>query len=179
MKRNYLNDIEGIRGRRQYFNLPIYIFLVGFLISVEICTLIPLFEGNFEPNTWLEDIYTGTVTIAILILPFLLLSVFNRFFFGKIVCVLNDEGLHFKDGLIRWNDIVCLKYSATCLSQRHFRVAYVEVACKNENIKIKSAPLYVMSAVKRFNPNIKTKTDKSVLWIVAVVIIIGAIVSAI
>ncbi len=179
MKHNHLKDLIGERIRHQYFNFPIYIFLSILLLAFEIVTFIPLFESDFNFNKWTEDIFASVFTITIFIAPCIVFSVLNRFFFGKIVCVLNDEGIHYKDGLIKWNDILSVKYNITHIGRFHFRPAYIDVVCKNKTIQIESVPLYMFSIVKKFNVDIKIKNDKMIWVIVTTIIITPIIISAV
>ncbi len=178
MKHNHLRDLIGVRVRRQYFNLPIYMFLLIFLLIVESFAVISLFEGNFNFEFWIEDVVLKSlITLGIFVTPCIFLSTLNRFFFGKIVCVLNEEGIHYKDGLIKWSDIKCIEYSITAMSRQHFQTAYVDVVCINTTIRIKSVPLYIFSLVKKFNADIKTKHDKTIWVLLTVVIIIPLVCS--
>lgn len=179
MKHNHLKNLNGVRIRHQYFNFLIYILLTILIVVIEMVTFIPLFEGNFNFGKWAEDIFTSIFTITIFIVPCIVFSVLNRFFFGKIVCVLNEEGIHYKDGLIKWNDIVSIEYNITAVSRIHFRPAYIDVICKNKTIQIESVPLYMFSTVKKFNADIKTKKDKMIWVILATIILAPIIISAV
>lgn len=109
--------------------------------------------------------------MAMFILPCLVLSALNRFFFGKLVCVLSEEGIHYKDGLIKWDNISHIKYTPTVFGRHHFWPANMDVVCKNETINIVSVPLYMFPAVKKFCPDIKTKMDKTFFTMLAILLI--------
>lgn len=173
MKHNHLKDIAGERIRRQYFNVPILLFISTLVMVFEFLVFASLYEGNFKLDKWMQDI-TGILTIIIWVVPFVVLSVLNRFFFGKIVCVLNEEGIHYKDGLIKWSDILSIQYNMTGFGHVDNR-AYIEVVCKKITVQIKSVPLYMFSIVKKFNSDIKTKKDKAIWIYVAITIILPII----
>ena len=179
MKHNHLKDITGIRIRHQYFNCPIYMSLCILLIVSLMTMFVPLFENDFHFSKWMDDIFEAVFAITIFIVPCTILSVLNRFFFGKIVCVLNGEGIHYKDGLIKWNDILSIEYNITEFGRTRFRSAYIDVVCKNKTIQIKSVPLYMFSLVKKYNADIETKKDKMVWVVIAASIIISIIISAV
>ncbi|MBR3979253.1 MAG: hypothetical protein IKJ94_06495 [Oscillospiraceae bacterium] len=179
MKQKQPKDLIGIQIRRQYFNIPIFIFLSVLLLAFETVTFVPLFESNFSFNKWLDDIFASVFTLSILIIPCVILSVLNRFFFGKIICVLNEEGIYYTDGLIKWDDILGIRYHITFLGRTHFQPACVDIACKKATIQIKSAPLYMLSVAKKYNPDINIKKDRMIWILVASVIVIPIIASAV
>ena len=179
MKHNNLKGLIGVWIRRQYFNFPIYIFLSILLLAIEIVTFIPLFESDFNFDKWSEDVFASIFTTTIFIIPCIVFSVLNRFFFGKIVCVLNEQGIHYKDGIVKWNDILSIEYNITHFGRFYFRPAYIDVVCKNKTIQIESVPLYMFSAIKKFNVDIKTKNDKMIWVIVATIIITPIVISAV
>ncbi len=171
--KNSLADINGIKIRRQYFNLIIYIYLV-LLVSLTI-----LFATcEIASNRFTFSEYFKSVTIAFkivlgVILPFVILSVFNRFTFGKIICVLNAEGIHYKDGCIKWDNITEMKYNITSFSRVHYAPAFITIICKNDVINIVSAPLLMFYYAKRFKSDIKFKKDNSVCFIIGIIVIIA------
>lgn len=177
MKNNF-KDVFGMRIRRQYFNFPIFITFLVFWLCFGFFTFIPLFRGNFDFENWKNDVFASALAIRIFIFPCSIFSVLNRFFFGKIVCVLNEEGIHYKDGFIKWNDVLSIKYHITHIGRFRFRPAYIDVVCKNETIQIKSVPLYMLSIIKNFNTDIKTNNDK-MIWAIVAIIIIPIIISAV
>lgn len=177
MKNNPLKDISGTPIRHQYFNFPIYIVLFVLLVAFSIITFVPLFEGNFNFSKWMESAFSCVFMALVFIIPFLVLSVFNRFFFGKIVCVLNEEGINYQDGLIPWNDISCIKYNMTYFGKAYFQRASIDVICGETLIQIKSVPLYSLSVAKKFHTDIKIKMDK-MLWVIIAILIVASILTA-
>ena len=174
MKPNPLKNIDGVRIRRQYFNGPIYVLFSIWVLIIVIFAIISFSDGNFSFYKWLDVICESAFTIAIFIIPWIILSVLNRFFFGKIVCVLSEEGIHHEGGLIKWNNISRIEYNIPTLNRYPLRLiaAHIDVVCKNETIKITSVPLYMFSVVKKSHPDIKTKMDKTVWGLVALTIFI-------
>ena len=177
MKHTQRKDVGGVRIRRQYFNYPICIFLSVWLICVEVGTCLYLVEHSFHFDQWRENMLDLTFIVAKFIAPFLVLSVLNRFFFGKIVCVLNEEGIRYKNGIIKWYDIVSIKYHIMDLNKFHYRPSYIDVVCKNKTVQIKSAPLYMFSFVKKSNADIEIKTDITVWGILALHILAPIIIT--
>ena len=153
--------------------------LAVWVVVFELITCIPLFDGNFNVEKWTEQVLVSVMVAGIDLVLCVGLSVLNRFFFGEIVCVLNEDGIHHKDRLVKWNDILGVEYTVTHVARFYFRPAYVDVVCKNETIRIASVPLYMLSLAKKFNPNIKIKRDVTPLVIAAAILIIPIIISAV
>ncbi len=167
MKKDQLNRMQGIKIRRQYFNYflgsvlgiaPIMLFFI--LVRWQLAGTVDLRER--------AGVLGKYFLIAFLILlPFIVLSVINRFYFGRTICVLDKKGIHCEDGLIEWKEIERLEYTSA-----HFRrygsshVCFVLVHCGRKTVKIKSAPLYMLHEAKKFAPHIKIKMD---IWRVVVV----------
>ena len=170
MTRERAKSLRGVKIRRQYFNVCIF-FLLCFALGVfQSFTFIPLIEGYFSFSEWRENL-ASPLALMVLSAPLIFFSILNRFLFGKIVCVLNEEGIHYKYGLIRWDRIVRIEYQIASYSKnpRYHQHACIAVVCKNTTIKIQSAPLYILSAAKKFRPNIKTKIDKTI-WLTLITI---------
>ncbi len=169
MKNNNLKEINGNRIRRQYFNIIIYIYLGLLLELIILFATCEIALGRFEIIEYIKSIRTAFALITAVLLPFVILSLLNRFCFGKTLCVLNDDGLHFSDGCIKWNEIKEMHYNMTSLSKYHFSPAFVTVICGNKEIKLNSVPLFLFKYVKKYNPDIKIKKDNTVFFIVAVI----------
>ncbi len=177
MKNNPLKDISGTPIRHQYFNFPIYIVLSTLMVAISLITFVPLLEGDFNSDKWIEEFFSIVFLAAIFIIPCLVLSVFNRFFFGKIVCVLNEEGINYQDGLIQWHDISCIKYNMTHWGKFNFRHASIDVISGETVIRIKSVPIYAISVAKKYYPELKVKMDK-MLWILIAILVAVPIISS-
>ena len=94
MKKNELRDIDGKKIRRQYFNTPlIFLFSLMFAIPYSI-TVFSLALGKYEQYELLSTLKSSVLVCVILSLPFLILRTLNKHFFGKIICVLNQKGIH-------------------------------------------------------------------------------------
>ncbi len=171
MKSNSLKDLDGIRIRRQFLNYFIFILMLIFLFFLIIRTLNPIFDGYFSFVPWLESIGMLVLKICGLSLPFIILSVLNTFFFGKIVCVINEYGIYYNNGFISWEDVLLLKYEMVELGRFHYYPTYITVVCKDRKIEITSAPLYMYFVAKKFKHNIRIRIDKTVFVYVAIPVI--------
>lgn len=172
MKDQSLKYREEICIRKQYFNGPIYCLLLIALLIITATASVPLSEGTFDMQEWLDDVEETIVTIAVCMFPFVILSVLNRFCFGRIVCVVSDQGVHYQGEIIVWDDIVSMRYSSTHIGRTRFDPAYMEVVCKDREFRIVSAPMYMFSVVKKFAPQVKLKPDISIPIIIVVAIVL-------
>ena len=90
-----LKKIPGIKIRRQYFEELLYLQIIGYGMLFTISCLI-------GPHT---EFLGFTVLLILTILPSLLLVFLNRFLFGRIVCVINEEGVYYYHRFIEWKAI--------------------------------------------------------------------------
>lgn len=66
--------------------------------------------GEFNLSKWTSDLLISVEVCLGFAIPFIILSLLNRRYFGKIICVINEDGIHHKDGLTKWDDIVKIEY---------------------------------------------------------------------
>ena len=162
--------------RRQYFNFIIVLHGI-FLLFAPYCRLVTgIQQGEFSLPEWLAFCLTaagGSVAFAV---PWILLSICNRRYFGKTVCVLREDGIHHANGRIPWSEIVRIEYIidtqpryATFDSSRRCRAV---VHTENESVVLLHAPFYTLRAAKRFSPGIETGLAKgSKAWIIGATVL--------
>ena len=174
-----LKDIPGEKIRRQYFNIPIYvIFSFGAALIMIILIAGPK-QDSTQAQKDFEVLATIIATGMLVLLPLAALSALNRFFFGKIICVLDNKGLHFDDGdrirFIPWSHIQSVAYEPDIPYQpRHsFRFECsntVHITTKPFNKKVEieliGAPLYLLGKMKKYRPNAKYGFTKWGLFLV-------------
>ena len=167
MIKNRLRDIEGVKIRRQYFTAPLLILGIVAIWAPFIIFALEFSAGNFNFSKWLSEVlWTGVWICFVFSVPFLILSPLNRRLFGKIVCVLNEDGIHYKDGFVRWNEIVKMEYEIDFPSGfiKHYRYCRAIIYTSKEEIVIQHAPLFLLSKVKKQNPDVQTGVSKSSKW---------------
>lgn len=172
MQNNDFRDVSGVRIRRQYFNYILLALLMIFLYSFIMRTFTPMM-GGFDIREWAERVGSLVLNIGGLTLPFAVLSVLNFFCFGKTVCVLNEEGIHYRNGIIRWDDILYLKFECVTLSKLHpYYPSYITVVCKDnlKGIEITSAPFSMALAARKYKSGIRIKPVKEIFILVGIVI---------
>lgn len=156
-----LNQINGIRIRKQYFNLFLYILLA---VLLPIIPMIFIFECERQNvsilNSWhlLWDIVTDSLpTIGVFILPLVFLSICCKFIFGKIIAVVDQKGLYLENDFIPWEDIKLVEYTAPYFSKFNHRSAYIKITVAPVGkieyvIEVSNFTLYGLRKLKKFLP---------------------------
>jgi hypothetical protein len=162
-----LNQINGTRIRKQYFNFILYVFLATLPPIIPMIFILECEKQNISIwNSWhlLWNITTEALpTIATFILPLFLLSVCSKFIFGKTIAVVEQKGLHLDNVFIPWEDIKSVEYKATHFSRFNFRAAYITItvapARKREYVvEVSNFTLYGLRKLKTHLP------PKNVRW---------------
>ncbi len=164
MSENPLKYINGKKIRTQYFNSLIYLNL--FLMSSVplLMLLIDLQKNNFVFSKWIGNVFTTIFLTLDFCLPLILLSVLNRYCFGRIVCVLDDRGIHYREGFIKWEDVNSIEYFIS--NQRRysydpFRSCRAVIYTDKGSISLLHAPFYILASIKKIKPNIPSGMSRS------------------
>ena len=170
-----LEEIEGQKIRWQYFNTYIYIML-AFLPAVPVMIIMQEFrKGNFDIwNTILEmsgAIPVIAVTYGILIAPFVILSIFNRFSFGKILGVTNENILFLENREISIKDIVKIIYHPRVMLRKKINFSYATFIVRSkenehESFDLIHFPIYGLRTIKKYNKDIKLSCDKYIWFLI-------------
>ena len=167
-----LNQINGTKIRKQYFNFILYAFLATLLPIIPMIFILECEKQNVSIwNSWhlLWDITAEALpTIAVFILPLLLLSVCCKFIFGKTIAVVEQNGLYLDSIFIPWEDIKAVEYTATHFSRFNFRAAYITItvspARKREYIvEVSNFTLYGLRILKKYLPQQTVRWTKGEL----------------
>ena len=169
-----MNQINGTKIRWQFFTWPIFILLFCMLFA-PYCTLIfSLLDGKFILSEWLSDFSISVFVCLVLAIPFIILYILNLHFFGKIICVLNSDGIHHANGLIKWDDITKIEYEIVLPSRgrssRENAYCHSVIYTKKETIKLIHTPLYFIFKVKKHKPSIDAKLSKGSKWTFGLII---------
>lgn len=179
-----LKSIDGIKIRRQYFNvilIDLLMMIPTVYLFIAVSELIS--DGKISADFW-TDTAIITPVIAAMALPFVILSLLNRYVFGKLVAVINKEGIYLENYLLPWNKIEQVHYIPHGRSRRsEMRKLYTRAvfAVKNDfgkdfDIKVNFFPLYAYFKIKKLHPEIKSKLDKADIVIFALVPIVAILV---
>ena len=182
-----LEQITGERIRRQYFNIPIYLIL-----SFSTPILIDLFSAAWKYSDSVTEDYLSFLHALIILylhilIPLVILSVLNRFCFGKVVCVLNKKGIYFYDNkviFIPWSSVKEITYAPSYPStHRSVRSCYNSVKIATMPFKkiviteIVQVPFYLLGKMKAYCPNAKYRIEKfDIICMLSIALIPSAIV---
>lgn len=157
--------------RMQYFNIILYYCAICAIWIPFMVIVISFMFGDIKWADVLETVWISLALHGMLALPFSVLSILNRFLFGKIVCVLCEDGIQLDGTLIKWKNIKKIEYQIELPSRGmflHKQYNRAIVYTKNEDITIQHAPLYILRAAKRVRPDIDariTKASKNYIWV--------------
>lgn len=171
-----LKNITGTKLRRQYFNAPLWFVLPIIPICIILIAMVLIRHNEFSFSEWLALSLNGIGLLIAIISPFIVLSVLNRFWFGKIVSVINNQGIYFENNFLPWNKINKIEYIPDTAG-RQYKInlrlyGYTRLKLTlNSGIgdeydaEIKNFPLYGLFFFKKFCPDKKIKFDaKNVIW---------------
>jgi len=185
-KNEKLLSKSGKKIRWQYFNTYIYLQL-SFLPAVPVMIMLTeLKKGNFDIWNNIVEMSGATpvllVMYGILIGPFIVLSILNRFCFGKVLAVVDDSTLLLKDREMDINNIIEIAYHPKLRSRSESSSCYATfvVQSKNggtESFDVAHFPLYGLKEIKKRNPNIKLSFDNRIWFLVLCPTVISVVIS--
>ena len=154
MKDNTLKHIDGKKIRRQYFNIPL-IILYSLMLAIPYAIFtISLCIGKFDSSTWQSTLLTSIWVCFCFSLPLLILRTLNKHFFGRIICVLTEDGIHYPKGTIRWETLEKIEYAIDTKPRykndlpKAFRTIIYTKGGKH--IVLADTPLYTVSHIKKY-----------------------------
>ncbi|MBR6793411.1 MAG: hypothetical protein IKM48_03505 [Clostridia bacterium] len=167
-KNSDLAEKDGRKIRWQYFNTYIYVQLSLIPAGPVMLIMMEFRNGNFNVLKYLAEMAGGfpmvAVIYAVLIGPFVILSVLNRFCFGKVVGVVDHSTLFLKDRKVDINKITKIVYHPK------LNCCYATLFVQNRDggttgLDVKHFPLYGVLRIKRQNPSIKLGFDKYIWFL--------------
>ena len=176
MKKNELKDIDGKKIRRQYFNAPL-IFLFSFMIAIPyLITVFSLAMGKYEQYALPSTLKSTVLVCGVLSLPFWILRALNKRFFGKIICVLNEEGIHHPKGMLKWDAIEKIEYALDTKPRYKsdpssaFR-AIVYYAQGTKHLVLEKAPISILSRIKKYRKDVDARIEGGASFLPTVLIL--------
>ena len=178
--------MAGEKIRWQYFNTYIYIML-SFMPTIGVMkTIAELKKGASDLLTILTDVANATpellAVFGLFIGPFIILSIFNRFFFGRVLATVNGETLFLEDREIPLRDIKEIVYNPRVISRRRLNFSYATLVLYSKNKSTESLdvvhfPLYGLRKIKKYNKIVKLRCDKYVWFLILCPTVTAIIVS--
>ena len=179
-----LEEIEGKKIRWQYFNTFIYIML-AFIPAVPVMIIAQeLRKGNLDIWNIIVEMSGATpvmiVMYGIFIGPFVILSIFNRFSFGKLLGVVTEDTLFLENREIPITDINKIVYHPRIMTRRSISFSYatIFIRTKANNMKpldVVHFPMYGLKEIKKYNKDIKLSCDKYIWFLILCPTVISAI----
>lgn len=186
LQKTKLKNIEGPKIRRQYFNIFLYIMLAFYPMPTILIILSEFKNADFIISELTKILFTTGMIWLVFLIPLIILSILNRFFFGKIVSVFKEDGLVLENDVVRWNNIDEITYCPRISSKFKINYNFAKVSVNEPNklaytIDIIHFPLYALKKAKKHNSEIKVKIDKegiSVILFVALLPTVMAILAS-
>ncbi len=170
---NKVKEIGGEKIRWQYFNTYIYAILTVIPMVPIMILISEIKEGNFDVWEMLLEM-SGAIPVLLtmygaLLGPFILLSVCNRFFFGKILGVVSDKTLFLGNQQISLKHIKKIVYNPRVWTRYRINYTFATIFVASPNGKEHSFdvlhfPFYGLNKIKKYNPDIKVEIDKRI-WL--------------
>lgn len=161
-----LKEIDGIKFRIMWSSRILYLFL-----SMMIFLVITIQIGSLLKYGLLILDYDGLIFLVFtFVFILLILSYFNGKFLGKVVAVINENGIYTKDEYISWNKIKGVCYHTPIPLSRTMNK--YEIYCSltiftdNNEYKILHAPHKMIRCIKKYIPDVKVKRDNELIFII-------------
>ena len=162
MRENNLRYIQGKKIRRQGFIVPLTILYSMMLAIPYAIFAISWCLGKLDTYGSPSTFWTSVLLCFILSVPFLILRLLNKYFFGKIICVLNEDGIYYANkGKLCWDSIEKIEYAIDSKpryksdSGKAWRVIIYTHGGKH--VVLEKAPLYIISSIKRYQKSLGMK----------------------
>jgi hypothetical protein len=179
-----LEEIEGKKIRWQYFNTFIYIML-AIIPAVPVMIIAQeLRKGNLDIWNIIVEMSGATpvmiVMYGIFIGPFVILSIFNRFSFGKLLGVVTEDTLFLENREIPITDINKIVYHPRVMTRRSISYSYATIfirtkANNTQPLDVVHFPMYGLKEIKKYNKDIKLSCDKYIWFLILCPTVISAI----
>lgn len=175
-------NTDGYKIRVQYFNYFLFAEFCGFLMVLTMLIMNTILDGVGTKINSPAEIVSAFLVFAVLTSPVWILSLLNRRFFGKVVCVVNEEGIMYQNKIMKWEKIEEIKYQISLpswSSNIKRGGSYARIIGNDLDIQIKSAPSMLLGKAKKYNKNVKANLKKSsilILTMIPLAVVIFAIV---
>ena len=141
-------------------------------------------KGNFDIWNVIVEMSGATPVIIAMygffIGPFVVLSIFNRFSFGKLLGVVTEDTLFLENREVPITDIKKIVYHPRIMTRRSISFSYATIfirtkANNTQPLDVVHFPLYGLRKIKKYNKEIKLSCDKYIWFLVLCPTVISAI----
>jgi len=158
-----LKDMKGIKLRKQYFSMVLYI-----IFCIVFFAFVGAIAGGLKENKLdLFEILDIVAAVGIIFSPLLVLAVFNVFLYGKVLGVINKDGLYFENDFIPWQEIESVVYDLKLPSRRGagYRCATIYAGTslrERHSFDVYDFPIYGLGVIKKYCSKAKIRFAKGV-----------------
>ncbi len=163
MAENKLKNADGVKIRKQYFKWPLVFFGVMAVAIPYFILIASVFMEKFDFSEWLQSVGTSFGIFFVLSLPFIVLALLNRRFFGKTVCVLTDEGILYpkeeRTCLARWSEIEKIEYAADTKPRYKNDPCHANrtiIYKSRGHVVLRGAPRFILKKINNLKPELDT-----------------------
>lgn len=163
---------DGYKIRVQYFNYVLFAEFCGLLMVLTMLIMNTIMGGVGTKISSPAEIVSAFLVFAVLTSPVWILSLLNRRFFGKVVCVVSEEGIIYQNEMIEWGKIEEIKYQIglpSWSSNVKRDGSCARIIGNDIDIQIKNAPYMLLGKSKKYNKNVKVNLKKSSILILIMV----------
>ena len=118
--------------------------------------------GKFDVYGVPATFWTSVGVCFVFSVPFLVLRLLNKHFFGKIICVLNEEGIYYANkGKLCWDSIEKIEYVIDSKpryngdSGKTWKVILYTHGGKH--VVLEKAPFFILSSIKKYQKSFDVK----------------------
>lgn len=156
------SETQGKKVRVQYFTWILYFFCA---FASFVFAWLPLFtyikDGSYNYKEVAMNVMGPFAVVGLVIVA---LALLNRFFFGKVICIVTDEALVFGESSIPYKKIKEFRYSPRFPSKRGYSSSHGTFTVeRNEHtlevFKAVKLPFYTVFELKKRAPHVKIKFD--------------------
>ena len=169
VKTNNLKEIKGKRIRRQYFTIPVVMHYV-LMLFIPYCMLVIYVQfGTFDIRQWIADFWICLWICFCFSVPWIILKILNCLCFGKIICVLDEDGIHHRNGFIAWDCISKVEYVIDLPPKYRYdpnQKCRAVIDTQDGSVILLQAPLYILRCIRKSHPQIKTSLSKESKWLI-------------
>ncbi len=148
-----------IKIRRQFFNELILLFIILYIFLCIIIAIEDIHNHQFYWAEYLQNIWIALGVLSICLLPLVVLSILNIFFFGRIVCVIDQTGIYYENRFLKWSDITEMRYVLSTKTRSIYRPSSMKVQCGDHQVCIEYAPLLLYCYARKYGNHIKLKIE--------------------
>ena len=172
-----LKEQEGIKLRHQYINVYLAMLAVAFGIFLPVFFMLEWSQYGMSFAIFCSYLYNILPILDLFFTPLIIFSLLNRFCFGKIVCVLNENGFYMENDFYQWNEIQSIFLMQDLPGKRDPKHNTAVLTIQNGEdpykVELPYFPFFGRHTIKKFAPQVPIIHDKTgiIVFIIAIVVL--------